>query len=72
MKLYLPPKDGLDAFYRIVDMLLYYRYNTVILEVGGAMEYKRHPEINESWESIAVKWRAIPSAPTRCRICSDG
>lgn len=30
-------------------MLVYYRYNTVILEVGGAMEYKRHPEINESW-----------------------
>ena len=53
-------------------MLLYYRYNTVILEVGGAMEYKRHPEINESWESYCCEMARIPSAPTRCRICSDG
>ena len=60
LKLYLPPKDGLDAFYRIVDMLLYYRYNTVILEVGGAMEYKRHPEINESWESYCREMARYP------------
>ena len=49
LKLYLPARDALDQFYKVVDMLVYYRYNTVILEVGGAMEYKRHPEINESW-----------------------
>lgn len=60
LKLYLPPKDGLNAFYRIVDMLLYYRYNTVILEVGGAMEYKRHPEINESWESYCREMARYP------------
>ena len=60
LKLYLPPKDGLGAFYRIVDMLLYYRYNTVILEVGGAMEYKRHPEINESWESYCREMARYP------------
>ena len=60
LKLYLPPKDGLDEFYRIVDMLLYYRYNTVILEVGGAMEYKRHPEINESWESYCREMARYP------------
>ena len=32
-----------------MDFLLYYRCNTIIIEVGGAMEYRRHPEINESW-----------------------
>ena len=49
LKMYLPAPDALDQFYKVVDMLVYYRYNAVILEIGGAMEYKRHPEINESW-----------------------
>ena len=49
LKVYLPAEDGLDEFFRAVDFLLYYRCNTVIIELGGAMEYKRHPEINESW-----------------------
>lgn len=49
LKVYLPAPDALDEFYRTVDFLLYYRCNTIIIEVGGAMEYKKHPEINESW-----------------------
>lgn len=49
LKIYLPAPDALEEFYRTVDFLLYYRCNTVIIEVGGAMEYRRHPEINESW-----------------------
>ena len=43
LKVYLPGEKQLDQFYKIVDMLLYYRYNTLIVEVGGAMEYKHHP-----------------------------
>lgn len=49
LKVYLPAPDALEEFYRTVDFLLYYRCNTIIIEVGGAMEYLRHPEINESW-----------------------
>ena len=49
LKLDLPGEKQLDQFYKMVDMLAYYRYNTLILEIGGAMEYKNHPEINESW-----------------------
>ncbi|HBN83258.1 MAG TPA: beta-N-acetylhexosaminidase, partial [Clostridiales bacterium] len=49
LKVYMPAPDDLDSFYKTVDMLLYYRYNKIIIEVGGAMEYKRHPEINEAW-----------------------
>ena len=49
LKVYLPAPDALDEFYRMVDFLLYYRCNTMIIEIGGAMEYKKHPEINESW-----------------------
>jgi len=46
---YLPPKDGIDEFLRFIDMLIAFGHNTVMLEIGGGMEYKRHPEINEGW-----------------------
>ena len=49
LKVYMPAPDDLDSFYRTVDLLLSLRYNTLIMEVGGAMEYKRHPEINAAW-----------------------
>ncbi len=49
LKVYLPAADGLDEFYKAIDFLMYYRCNTVIIEIGGAMEYRNHPEINESW-----------------------
>ncbi|MBO9610228.1 MAG: family 20 glycosylhydrolase, partial [Paenibacillaceae bacterium] len=28
---------------------VHYHYNTIVLEVGGAMAYESHPEINEGW-----------------------
>ena len=49
LKVYMPAPDNLESFYRTVDLLLSLRYNTVIIEVGGAMEYKKHPEINSAW-----------------------
>lgn len=49
LKVYLPAPDDLDSFYRTVDLLCALRYNTLIVEVGGAMEYKKHPEINSAW-----------------------
>lgn len=49
---FLPPKDRFDVFHEMVDLLAYYKYNRLVLEVGGAMEYKRHPEINEAWLRI--------------------
>jgi len=49
---FLPPRDKMDHFKRVIDLLARYRYNRIILEVGGAMEYKRHPEINAKWREI--------------------
>ncbi|MCR5683241.1 MAG: family 20 glycosylhydrolase, partial [Clostridiales bacterium] len=49
LKVYMPAPDDLESFTRTVDLLLSLRYNTIILEVGGAMEYKSHPEINAAW-----------------------
>ena len=60
LKVYMPGERQLDQFYKIVDMLMYYRYNTIIIEVGGAMEYKRHPEINESWIEYCKEMSRYP------------
>ncbi len=46
---YMPERSRIDEFKRIVDCMALLKFNTVILEVGGAMEYERHPEINEAW-----------------------
>ncbi|WP_308639620.1 family 20 glycosylhydrolase [Paenibacillus silvisoli] len=49
LKVYLPTEEDIPYFKRFVDMLVHFKYNTVVIEVGGAMEYKKHPEINEGW-----------------------
>ena len=46
---FLPDENGIEDFKAVVDFLARYQYNTIILEIGGAMEYKRHPEINKTW-----------------------
>ncbi|HCG34777.1 MAG TPA: hypothetical protein DER23_00390 [Clostridiales bacterium] len=48
-RVFLPHKDDFETFRHVVDFLVQYKYNTIMLEIGGAMEYKRHPEINASW-----------------------
>ena len=48
--LYMPAKEGIEGFKRIIDMMAVLKLNNLIIEVGGGMEYKNHPEINRSWE----------------------
>ncbi|MDO4291929.1 MAG: family 20 glycosylhydrolase [Eubacteriales bacterium] len=49
MKIFLPAREDIPFFQKFIDMLVYYKFNTVMIEVGGAMEYVRHPEINAAW-----------------------
>lgn len=49
LRVFLPPKKDLDYFYRLLDMLVHLGYNGILLEICGAMEFKRHPEINRAW-----------------------
>lgn len=49
MKVYIPAADQIPYFKEFLDMCMYYGYNTLVLEIGGAMEYKSHPEVNEGW-----------------------
>lgn len=57
LKIYLPAKEDIDFFKSFIDMACYYRYNTIVIEIGGAMEYKRHPEINEGWVEYSAEMR---------------
>ena len=56
VKMYLPAEEKLEEFYYMVDMFMHYGYNAIVLEVGGAMEYKKHPEINEYWIDVCKEF----------------
>lgn len=48
-RLYLPSKDDMGYFKKFIDLMVFTGYNTIWLEIGGAMEFKKHPEINRNW-----------------------
>ena len=48
-RVYMPGHTTMGVFIEMLDFLVYYKYNKIIIEVGGAMEYERHPLINEKW-----------------------
>ncbi|MBQ9994900.1 MAG: family 20 glycosylhydrolase [Clostridia bacterium] len=59
-RVYLPGRGNIPVFKAMVDFLAEYKYNSVILEIGGAMEYKRHTEINEKWVEFCSEMYADP------------
>jgi len=50
--LYLPAREELDFFERFLDFLAAFKFNTLFLEIGGGMEYEKHPEINRAWKKF--------------------
>ena len=48
-RVFLPPKNEMPYFKKLIDTLVYHGYNNIVIELGGAMEFKRHPEINDYW-----------------------
>ena len=46
---FLPGENQISDFTDVLDFLVRYRYTYIMLEIGGAMEYERHPEINSAW-----------------------
>ena len=62
---FLPGRAGFGDFYRAVDLMARYQYNVLFLEIGGAMEYKSHPEINAAWQKSAARFRAESGLATR-------
>lgn len=60
-RVYLPGRENIPVFKAMIDFLAEYRYNSVILEIGGAMEYKRRPVINEKWVIFCDEVYADPT-----------
>ncbi len=57
--LYLPGRDQLPFARRYLrDFLLRYKYNGIVLEVGGAMRLESHPEISTGWRRTVREWYA--------------
>ncbi len=61
--MYLPPDYAIEEFCHFVDVLVQLKYNTIILEMGGGMEYERHPEINTAWHKFCREARDYPRGP---------
>lgn len=60
---YLPAREDLPFFKRFIEWLGRHKINTMFLEVGGGMEYKRHPEVNAAWERFGQEALAYPGGP---------
>ena len=62
-RVYTPGSAYIPLFKKMVDdMLVGYKYNALMIEVGGAMEYKRHPEINAAWVEFCKEVSVSPEA----------
>ena len=57
---YMPAREGIEDFKRLIDSMLLMKMNTVIIEVGGGMQYERHPEINTAWEKFCKNIDNMP------------
>ena len=57
---YMPAREGIEEFKRLIDSMLLMKMNTLIIEVGGGMQYERHPEINTAWEKFCKNIDNMP------------
>ena len=60
--MYLPAWKDFDYFTRFLDFMAAYRYNTLFLEIGGGMEFRRHPEVNRAWADFCRESAAYDPA----------
>lgn len=71
LKLFLPARGNEDYFFELVDYCLAYGLNTIVLEIGGAMEYKSHPEINEGWREYCRRFTEYPGQSVKYQFSMD-
>ncbi|MEN6641261.1 MAG: family 20 glycosylhydrolase [Armatimonadia bacterium] len=60
---YLPSRENLPFFKRFIEWMGRHKLNTIFLEVGGGMEYQRHPEVNKAWKRFCKEAMAYPGGP---------
>lgn len=49
---FVPARKNLDFFRRFLDFLASVKCNTLFIEIGGGMQYDKHPEINTAWRKF--------------------
>ena len=47
--LFVPAADSVDECKAIIAVAARLKYNTVILETGGGVQFDKHPEVNRAW-----------------------
>lgn len=58
LHVYLPARENIPYFKRLLDVMASLKLNTVILEVSGGMRYRKHPEVNAAWEKFAADMKS--------------
>jgi hypothetical protein len=58
--LYMPGREQIPFFKRLVAWLARMKYNALFLEIGAGMEFERHPAINEAWVEFAETVAGFP------------
>jgi len=54
--LYMPSVRGIAFFKRYVrDFLLRYKFNGIILETGGGVRFRSHPEVSTAWRRTVME-----------------
>jgi len=69
---FMPAREDLPFFKRFIEFLARYKFNTMFLEIGGGMQYMRHPEINEGWERLAREAEEQPASQSRLQNSAPG
>ncbi len=69
LRIFLPPKGEIDYFYKLMDQIVHLGYNSILLEICGALEFKRHPEINKAWLEYCA---SVHSDPQKYRYVGRG
>lgn len=59
IRFYLPKREEFAFFKEYMELLAALGYNAVVLEIGAAMELKRHPELNEYWIGYSRSMNAV-------------
>lgn len=71
---YVPGKDDVPFFKRYIrDGLLRHKYNGMVMEMGGGVRLRKHPEIATAWRRIVKELYAYGDrSPTAGEACPLG